>query len=796
MKNKKLISAILAAASIAGGVVGAQAADTSTLEAKVDSYTSRVMQAETKIQDLKTKVDALDTTGIANNKAGIEANKNAIATQGTQISQIQKDMAQDAMDRAAEMDKLTTKVNQKADKADVEANKNNIASNAAAIKTETQKRENAVNGLQNQVTVASGRIDNLKNQVTANKGDIAVLQQQIKDSGQAFNAEQVNKIDANEKRSENNKNDITTIFGQLNQGAYNTQDGYAIKKDDTIGGALKNLDKNAEAEATARKDADTKLNAKIDSNAAKVQEQLDAQDNKNKAQDVSIKANGAAIKANKDAITANADAIKANKAEADATNTYFNGRIENNTANIDKNKVAIENEATARKDADTKLQTQIDTNKQQISQNQQNIGKNSSAIKTLQDNWKDSNRAFNAEQVQKIDSNEANINLIHRRVDDQQKQIDKNGIKADTALKVAGNGVMYNHANNLTDGVNENTKKIDAETNARVDADKKLNAKIDSNAVKVQEQLDAQDNKNKAQDESIEANGAAIKANKDAIKTNADAIKANKAEADATNTYFNGRIENNTANIDKNKVAIENEATARKDADQKLQNNINAEATARKDADTKLQKQIDKNGIKADTALKVAGNGVLYNHATNLTDGVNLNTKGVNENAKKIDAEATARKDADTKLQANIDKEIADRIAGDNALNSRIDQVESDANKGIAKASALAALHPLDYDPDNKFDIAAAGGFYKGENAFALGAFYRPNRNVMLSMGTTLTGGDNAYNVGLTFKIGKSGKHMEAGLTTADLYAMIGAMQDKMDQQQKKIEELEAKQAK
>ena len=572
MKNKKLISAILAAASIAGGVVGAQAADTSTLEAKVDSYTSRVMQAETKIQDLKTKVDALDTTGIANNKAGIEANKNAIATQGTQISQIQKDMAQDAMDRAAEMDKLTTKVNQKADKADVEANKNNIASNAAAIKTETQKRENAVNGLQNQVTVASGRIDNLKNQVTANKGDIAVLQQQIKDSGQAFNAEQVNKIDANEKRSENNKNDITTIFGQLNQGAYNTQDGYAIKKDDTIGGALKNLDKNAEAEATARKDADTKLNAKIDSNAAKVQEQLDAQDNKNKAQDVSIKANGAAIKANKDAITANADAIKANKAEADATNKYFNSRIENNTANINA-------EVTARKDADTKL-----------------------------------------------------------------------------------------------------------------------NAKIDSNAAKVQEQLDAQDNKNKAQDESIEANGAAIKANKDAIKTNADAIKANKAEADETNKYFNSRIENNTANIDKNKVAIENEVKAR-------------------------------------------------------------------ENAV-------------------------------NALNSRIDQVESDANKGIAKASALAALHPLDYDPDNKFDIAAAGGFYKGENAFALGAFYRPNRNVMLSMGTTLTGGDNAYNVGLTFKIGKSGKHMEAGLTTADLYAMIGAMQDKMDQQQKKIEELEAKQAK
>ena len=233
---------------------------------------------------------------------------------------------------------------------------------------------------------------------------------------------------------------------------------------------------------------------------------------------------------------------------------------------------------------------------------------------------------------------------------------------------------------------------------------------------------------------------------------------------------------------------IDAEATARKDADTKLQTNIDAEATARKDADTKLQTNIDAEAAArkdADTKLQ-----------TNIDAEATARKDADTKLQTNIDAEATARKDADTKLQANIEKETADRIAGDNVLNSRINQVESDANKGIAKASALAALHPLDYDPDNKFDIAAAGGFYKGENAFALGAFYRPNRNVMLSMGTTLTSGDNAYNVGVTFKIGKSGKHTETGLTTADLYAMIGAMQDKMDQQQKKIEELEAKQAK
>lgn len=284
-----------------------------------------------------------------------------------------------------------------------------------------------------------------------------------------------------------------------------------------------------------------------------------------------------------------------------------------------------------------------------------------------------------------------------------------------------------------------------------------------------------------------------IEDNKTAIDANATNIATNKELATrALSTANKALIDGNIAD-----VQIREDM---KKADAKLDAKIDKEATTRENADKKLQAQIDKNGIKADTALQVIGNGVMYNHANNLTDGVNLNTKLVEAEAKARDdavkAEAKAREEADTKLQNNIDAEAAARFAGDSALNSRINQVESDATKGIAKASALAALRPLEYDPDNKFDISAAGGFYKGENAFALGAFYRPNRNVMLSMGTTLTSGDNAYNVGLSFKIGKSGKHTETGLTTADLYAMIGAMQDKMDQQQKKIEELEAKQAK
>lgn len=327
--------------------------------------------------------------------------------------------------------------------------------------------------------------------------------------------------------------------------------------------------------------------------------------------------------------------------------------------------------------------------------------------------------------------------------------VDKHEIKIVDLQTTVGIGTpLTNGAGDLSAGVNENTKAIKTKADAW---------ETTKNFANVQEQLDTQDNKNKAQDVSIKAHAAAIKANKTAIATQGaqitqiqqdmaqDAIdRAN--EMDALTTKVNQKADK--GDVVQNKNDIASNAAA-----------IQTETQKRKDAVKGLQDQL------------TITNGQLENEKTN-------------------------RENADTTLQGNIDNEIADRIAGDNALNSRINQVESDATKGIAKASALAALRPLEYDPDNKFDISAAGGFYKGENAFALGAFYRPNRNVMLSMGTTLTSGDNAYNVGLSFKIGKSGKHTETGLTTADLYAMIGAMQDKMDQQQKKIEELEAKQAK
>ncbi len=266
--------------------------------------------------------------------------------------------------------------------------------------------------------------------------------------------------------------------------------------------------------------------------------------------------------------------------------------------------------------------------------------------------------------------------------------------------------------------------------------------------------------------------------------TNVNNVKANTLEVNKITLGGNDLQET----LDAMDTDLDNETEERKAADDWLDQRITKEIADRKGADAaqdKVIQQINNNLVESVNGI----NNAMATINQNVYDGfVALTEADAKEKAE--------REEADKVLQQNIEKETAARIESNNTLNTRINQVEKDANKGIAKTAALAALHPLDYDPDNKFDIAAAGGFYKGENAFALGAFYRPNRDIMLSLGTSVSGDDNAYNVGVSFKVGKSGKHNEAGVSTAELYAMIGAMQEKMEQQQKRIEELEASLAK
>ena len=88
------------------------------------------------------------------------------------------------------------------------------------------------------------------------------------------------------------------------------------------------------------------------------------------------------------------------------------------------------------------------------------------------------------------------------------------------------------------------------------------------------------------------------------------------------------------------------------------------------------------------------------------------------------------------------------------------------------------SLHAVDYSGNARFNFAVAAASYKSENAVAIGAFYHPNRNVVLSFGTALGDGDNVYSVGASFAFGKSGE--PANVSTAELYDMIAALQQKV----------------
>lgn len=142
---------------------------------------------------------------------------------------------------------------------------------------------------------------------------------------------------------------------------------------------------------------------------------------------------------------------------------------------------------------------------------------------------------------------------------------------------------------------------------------------------------------------------------------------------------------------------------------------------------------------------------------------------------------ATADKTPDWKDA--LEKETEERKNADAELEQKIGKNEANLNAGVAKASALAALHPV--DNDSKLNLAVAGGFYKGSHAIAVGAYYRPNDDVMINMASTI-GHTNAYNVGVSVKVGKSTKKENH----EELYAMISEMKEIIAKQEKEIEKL------
>lgn len=103
--------------------------------------------------------------------------------------------------------------------------------------------------------------------------------------------------------------------------------------------------------------------------------------------------------------------------------------------------------------------------------------------------------------------------------------------------------------------------------------------------------------------------------------------------------------------------------------------------------------------------------------------------------------------------------QLAQRDEAINNIGGEVNKLGNRVNRVGAGAAALAALHPQDFDPDDKWDFAVGYGNYRGSNAAALGAFYRPNEDTTFSVGGTIGGGENMVNAGVSFKIGQ-GNHV------------------------------------
>ncbi|WP_338128075.1 YadA C-terminal domain-containing protein, partial [Dialister micraerophilus] len=124
----------------------------------------------------------------------------------------------------------------------------------------------------------------------------------------------------------------------------------------------------------------------------------------------------------------------------------------------------------------------------------------------------------------------------------------------------------------------------------------------------------------------------------------------------------------------------------------------------------------------------------------------------------------------------------------------RIAEIGGRVNQVGAGAAALAGLHPLDFDPDDKWDFAASYGKYSGNNAFALGAYYRPNESTMISVGGTLGDGNNMLNVGLSMKLGQGNNVTNSRVAMAkeiiDLRKENKALKSRLDDMENKMNKI------
>lgn len=176
---------------------------------------------------------------------------------------------------------------------------------------------------------------------------------------------------------------------------------------------------------------------------------------------------------------------------------------------------------------------------------------------------------------------------------------------------------------------------------------------------------------------------------------------------------------------------------------------------------------VNKDGIKVGNQSALTGDSLKVNGKTYVDD------KGVDANGQVIRNVGDGKDDGDAvnvkqvnDLAARQGEVIGQNAAHINQLDRAVNRLDSRINRVGAGAAALAALHPGNYDPDDKVDFAAGFGNYRGASAAAVGMYYHPDETTTMSVGASFGGGENMVNAGITWKMGKDSGHMRTQAAT------------------------------
>ena len=258
--------------------------------------------------------------------------------------------------------------------------------------------------------------------------------------------------------------------------------------------------------------------------------------------------------------------------------------------------------------------------------------------------------------------------------------------------------------------------------------------------------------------ENIKNNSKAIAENAKNIQKNTEAIAKNTADI-SKNTEAIGKLDERVTKVEE--VAKKHTTVSTDDKNVQISEDTNKDGG--KDYKVSLNKDLNLSSVTTGDT-KMDTNGVTVKDVSLTKDGLSIGNKtyvsdkGLNANDQKVTNVAAgdlSEKSTDAVNGSQLfatNQQVVQNAQSISKLGNRI-------NKVGAGAAALAALHPLDFDPDDKWDIAAGYGNYNGENAAAIGAYYRPNEDTMFSVGGSFGNGENMVNAGVSLKLGQ-GNHV------------------------------------